>query len=130
MLTVFFFAPLWRRAQVLTDMEFAELRYEGGPATFLRGCRAVYLALPVNTIIMGWVNLAMAKVLALTLGLTTTRQQLTAVFCCLALTLAYDTIFGLWAVLWTDMVQFIFEVQHGNSAGLLSLCTLWAGCMH
>src|ERR1700689_1250280 len=50
MLTVFFFAPLWRRARVLTDMEFAELRYSGGAATFLRGFRAVYLAIPVNTI--------------------------------------------------------------------------------
>src|ERR1700737_4325235 len=109
MLTVFFFAPLWRRAQVLTDMEFAELRYSGGAAKFLRGFRAVYLALPVNTIIMGWVNLAMAKVLALTLGLTTTRQQLTAVFCCLALTLAYNTISGMWAVLWTDLVQFVLK---------------------
>ena len=109
MLTVFFFAPLWRRAQVLTDMEFAELRYSGKPATFLRGFRALYLALPVNTIIMGWVNLAMAKVLALTLGLTTTRSQLTAVFVCLALTLAYNAISGLWAVLWTDMLQFILK---------------------
>jgi SSS family solute:Na+ symporter len=69
----------------------------------------VYLALPVNTIIMGWVNLTMTRVLALTLGLTTTRQQLTAVFCCLALTLAYNTISCLWAVLWTDMVQFILK---------------------
>ena len=109
MLTVFFFAPLWRRAQVLTDMEFAELRYSGRPAKFLRGFRAVYLALPVNTIIMGWVNLAMCKVLALTLGLTTNRQQLTAVFCCLALTLAYNTISGMWAVLWTDLVQFVLK---------------------
>src|ERR1700684_1524976 len=50
MLTVFFFAPLWRRAQVLTDMEFAELRYSGPAATFLRGFRAVYLAIPVDTI--------------------------------------------------------------------------------
>ena len=109
MLTVFFFAPLWRRAQVLTDMEFAELRYSGGAAKFLRGFRAVYLALPVNTIIMGWVNLAMCKVLALTLGLTTNKQQLTAVFCCLALTLAYNTISGMWAVLWTDLVQFVLK---------------------
>ena len=109
MLTVFFFAPLWRRAEVLTDMEFAELRYAGPPATFLRGFRAVYLAIPVNTIIMGWVNLAMAKILALTLGLTTTRSQLTAVFICLALTLAYNAISGLWAVLWTDMVQFVLK---------------------
>jgi Na+/proline symporter len=111
MLTVFFFAPLWRRAKVLTDMEFAELRYSGRPATFLRGFRAVYLAFPVNTIIMGWVNLAMAKILALTLGLTTTRQQLTGVFCCLALTLAYNAVSGLWAVLWTDFLQFILKMS-------------------
>ena len=109
-MTVFFFAPLWRRAQVLTDMELAEFRYSGQAATFLRAFRAVYLALPVNTIIMGWVNLAMAKVLALTLGLTTTRQQLTAVFICLALTLAYNAVSGLWAVLWTDLVQFILKM--------------------
>ena len=111
MLTVFFFAPLWRRAKVLTDMEFAELRYSGPPATFLRGFRAVYLAFPVNTIIMGWVNLAMAKILALTLGLTSTRQQLTAVFWCLALTLAYNAISGLWAVLWTDLLQFVLKMS-------------------
>src|ERR1700722_16719184 len=111
MLTVFFFAPLWRRARVLTDMEFAELRYAGPPATFLRGFRAVYLAFPVNTIIMGWVNLAMCKILALTLGLTTTRSQLTGVFCCLALTLAYNAISGLWAVLWTDLLQFILKMS-------------------
>jgi SSS family solute:Na+ symporter len=104
MLTVFFFAPLWRRARVLTDIEFAELRHSGRPATFLRAFRAVYLAIPVNTIIMGWVNLVMAKVLAPTLDLTTTRQQLTVVFICLALTLAYNAVSGLWAVLWTDLL--------------------------
>jgi Na+/proline symporter len=111
MLTVFFFAPLWRRARVLTDMEFAELRYSGGAATFLRGFRAVYLAIPVNTIIMGWVNLAMAKVLALTLGITSTRGQLLAVFACLALTLAYNAVSGMWAVLWTDLVQFVLKMS-------------------
>jgi SSS family solute:Na+ symporter len=111
MLTVFFFAPLWRRAKVLTDMEFAELRYAGPAATFLRAFRAVYLAIPVNTIIMGWVNLAMAKVLALTLGLTTTRSQLEAVGVCLLLTLAYNAVSGLWAVLWTDLIQFILKMS-------------------
>lgn len=111
MLTVFFFAPLWRRARVLTDMEFAELRYSGPAATFLRGFRAVYLAIPVNTIIMGWVNLAMAKVLALTLGLTSTRAQLEAVGVCLLLTLAYNAVSGLWAVLWTDLVQFVLKMS-------------------
>ncbi|HEY4359029.1 MAG TPA: sodium:solute symporter family protein [Acidobacteriaceae bacterium] len=110
MLTVFFFAPLWRRSEVLTDIEFAELRYAGKPSAFLRGFRALYLALPVNTIIMGWVNLAMVKVLTLTLGLHTTRSQLTAVFICLALTLAYNAVSGLWAVLWTDLVQFVLKM--------------------
>src|SRR3954471_14282263 len=111
MLTVFFFARLWRRAGVLTDMEFAEIRYAGQPSAFLRGFRALYLALPVNTIIMGWVNLAMVKILTLTLGLHTTKQQLTGVFICLALTLAYNTVSGLWAVLWTDLVQFVLKMS-------------------
>ena len=103
MLTVFFFARLWRRAGVLTDTEFAELRYAGKPAAFLRGFRALYLALPVNTIIMGWVNLAMAKVLEVTLGI----GKLDAVMFCLAVTLVYAAISGLWAVLWTDLLQFV-----------------------
>src|SRR6478736_521603 len=56
-LTVFFYARLWRRAGVMTDIEFAELRYSGKPAAFLRGFRALYLGLPINCIILGWVNL-------------------------------------------------------------------------
>ncbi len=60
---------------------------------------------------MGWVNLAMAKILALTLGLTTTKQQLTRVFCYLALTLAYNAVSGMWAVLWTDLLQFILNMS-------------------
>ncbi len=106
MLTVFFFAPLWRRAHVLTDMEFAEIRYAGKRSAFLRGFRALYLALPVNTIIMGWVNLAMAKILHLTLGFS----KMEAVFLCLGITLVYSSISGLWAVLWTDVVQFVLKL--------------------
>ncbi|HQN10109.1 MAG TPA: sodium:proline symporter, partial [Thermoanaerobaculia bacterium] len=68
-LTVFLYARLWRRANVLTDVEFAEVRYSGRPATFLRGFRAVYLALPINLIIMGWVTLAMVKILGIALGI-------------------------------------------------------------
>src|SRR5512144_440420 len=70
MLTVFFYARLWRRAGVLTDVEFAELRYAGKPAAFLRGFRALYLGLPINCIIMGWVNLAMVKILETIFGVT------------------------------------------------------------
>ena len=69
MLTVFFYARLWRRAGVMTDVEFAELRYAGKPAAFLRGFRALYLGMPINCIIIGWVNLAMVKILQVTLGL-------------------------------------------------------------
>src|ERR671931_793967 len=64
MLTVFFFARLWRRAGIMTDVEFAELRYAGRPAAILRGFRALYLGLPINFAIIGWVNLALAKILA------------------------------------------------------------------
>src|SRR5687767_15731369 len=70
MLTVFFFARLWHRAKVLTDVELAEVRYSGRPAAILRGFRAVYLALPINLIILGWVNAAMIKILSISLGVS------------------------------------------------------------
>src|SRR5688572_33066618 len=79
MLTVFFFAKLWRRAEVVTDIELTELRYSGKPAAFLRGFRAAYLGLLVNIIIMGWVNLGMAKVLSGMLGV----ERWTALVICL-----------------------------------------------
>jgi len=63
LLTVFFFAKLWRRAGIMTEVEFAEIRYSGKPAKFLRGFRALYLGLFMNLIIMGWVNKAMATIL-------------------------------------------------------------------
>jgi len=68
MLTVFFYARLWRRAGVMTDVEFAEIRYAGKPAAFLRGFRALYLGILINCIILGWVNLAMVKILQLIFG--------------------------------------------------------------
>src|SRR6195256_4864301 len=70
MLTVFFYARLWRRSGVMTDVEFAEIRYSGKPAAFLRGFRALYLGIPINCIILGWVNKAMVKILQLVLGVT------------------------------------------------------------
>src|SRR5216117_2217507 len=69
MLTVFFYARLWRRAGVMTDIEFSEIRYAGPPAAFLRGFRALYLAIPINLIILGWVTKAMIKILTIALGL-------------------------------------------------------------
>ncbi|HEV3470213.1 MAG TPA: sodium:solute symporter family protein [Pyrinomonadaceae bacterium] len=106
MLTVFFFARLWRRSRVMTDVEFVELRYAGRPAAFLRGFRALYLALPINLIIMGWVNLGMAKVLSGTLGLA--KWQALAL--CLGITFLYSLLSGFWGVVVTDAVQFVIAM--------------------
>jgi solute:Na+ symporter, SSS family len=106
MLTVFFFARLWRRAEVMTDVEFVELRYAGRPAAFLRGFRALYLGLPINLIIMGWVNLGMAKVLSGTLGLA--KWQALAL--CLGITFLYSILSGFWGVVVTDAVQFVIAM--------------------
>jgi len=106
LLTVFFFARLWRRAEVLTDVEFTELRYSGKPAAILRGFRALYLALPINLIIMGWVTLAMVKIIELTVGV----DKWTAVGITMAVTLAYSTLSGLWGVVMTDLLQFVIAM--------------------
>src|SRR5689334_13769769 len=109
MLTVFLYARLWRRAGVMTDIEFAELRYSGKPAAFLRGFRALYLGLPFNCIIMGWVNLAMVKILETTLGLDK-RGAVTVVIGMLLFTAFYTAISGLWGVLVTDLFQFVLKM--------------------
>ncbi|HEU5188314.1 MAG TPA: sodium:solute symporter family protein [Methylomirabilota bacterium] len=118
MLTVFFFARLWRRARVMTDVELAELRYHGRPAAFLRGFRALYLALPINLIILGWVTRAMIKILTIALGLRdvsiagmTVSGEILAVGICFGITLLYSVAAGMWAVLWTDLVQFIIKMS-------------------
>jgi SSS family solute:Na+ symporter len=108
-LTVFLYARLWRRSGVMTDIEFAELRYSGKPAAFLRGFRALYLGLPINCIIMGWVNLAMIKILETTLGLTK-KEAIIVVIGILLFTAFYTTISGLWGVLVTDLFQFVLKM--------------------
>jgi Na+/proline symporter len=107
MLTVFLFARLWRRANVMTDVEFAEIRYGGKPAAFLRGFRALYLAIPINLIILGWVTRAMIKILSISLGIS----PILAVGVCFAITFAYAVAAGMWAVLWTDLVQFVIKMS-------------------
>src|SRR5690348_2441831 len=109
MLTVFLFARLWRRSGVLTDIEFSEIRYSGNAAAFLRGFRALYLSIPINCIILGWVNLAMVKILQLILGV----DKLTAlmvVMGLIALTSFISTLSGLWGVLVTDVFQFVVKM--------------------
>ena len=109
MLTVFFYARLWRRAGVLTDAEFAEIRYSGRPARFLRGFRAFYLGLPINLIIMGWVNLAIVKILMLVLGVSKIEALAIAIGI-MAVTASISTLSGLWGVLVTDLFQFILKM--------------------
>lgn len=106
MLTVFFYARLWRRAGVLTDVEFTELRYGGRPAAILRGFRAAYMAVPINLIIMGWVNLAMMKIVGTALGI----PEVTALMVCFVLAAAYSTLAGIWGVVVTDLFQFVLAV--------------------
>ena len=110
MMTVFFYARLWRRAGVLTDVEFAEIRYSGAPARFLRGFRALYLGLPINLIIMGWVNLAIVKILMLILGLTKVQALVVAVGI-MFITASISTLSGLWGVLVTDLFQFVLKMS-------------------
>jgi Na+/proline symporter len=102
LLTAVLYARLWRRAGIMTDAEFAELRYSGRPAAFLRGFRACYLALAINSIIIGWVTAAMAKILGLTLGV----GKWEATVGLFVLTALYSTLSGLWGVIVTDFFQF------------------------
>src|SRR5947209_4208176 len=106
MLIVFFYAKLWRRSVVMTDVEFAEIRYSGRPAAFLRGFLAVYLGIPINCIILGWVNLAMVKILMLILGVNK-LEALGVVLGMIVITSFISTLAGLWGVLVTDLFQFV-----------------------
>ncbi|NOX37770.1 MAG: Na+:solute symporter [Calditrichaeota bacterium] len=106
LLTVFLFARLWRRAEILTDVEFTELRYSGKPAAILRAFRALYLAIPINLIILGWVTLAMVKIIELSVGV----DKWVAVGICVLVTLLYSGLSGLWGVVVTDFLQFIIAM--------------------
>ena len=110
MMTVFFYARLWRRSGVMTDIEFSEIRYSGRPAAFLRGFRALYLGIPINCIILGWVNKAMVDILMLILGVTK-LEALAIVIGMIALTAGISTLSGLWGVLVTDMFQFVIKMS-------------------
>ena len=102
MATVFFYARLWRRSGVLTDLEFYEIRYSGRPATFVRGFRALYLGLFFNCVIMATVNLAAAKIANVLLGWPMAKTLLI----CAGLNVAFAATSGLWGVLVTDFIQF------------------------
>jgi len=106
MLTVFFFARLWRRANVMTDVEFTTIRYSGKAADFLRIFRAVYLSVPINAIVTGSVTLGMVKILKATIGI----DEWVAVLVCFGITSLYSTLGGFMGVLWTDFFQFFLAM--------------------
>jgi SSS family solute:Na+ symporter len=134
LMTVFFFARYWRRAEVLTDVELTEIRYGGRPAAFLRGFKAVYLGLIMNCVILGWVTNAMVSIIAVllgpimpegkvleltvgsatlvhyTLGPPTHTALLICIFILVPFTGIYTSIGGLWGVLVTDLFQFILKM--------------------
>jgi len=125
MLTVFVFAKLWRRAEVLTDVELIEVRYGGRPAAFLRGFRAVFVAVVMNSIVIGWVTQAMATVLRQTVLVDLPRDATTdfwLVAAMLGVTGLYSILAGMWGVAVTDVVQFVLAM-----AGCIVLAVVAVG---
>ena len=129
MLTVFFFARYWRRAEILTDVQLVEIRYGGKPAAFLRGFKAIYLGLFMNCFILGWVTQAMVNIITVLLGPAIAEGKvlqfaglhytmgdprstalLICVFVLIPFTGLYTFIGGLWGVLVTDLFQFVLKM--------------------
>ena len=110
MMTVFLFARLWRRSGLITDVQFAEMRYTGKPAAFLRGFRAVYLGLLMNCLILGWVTKAMVYIISTSMGISDLNALLICVFFLMPFTGIYVSLGGLWGVLWTDVFQFVLKM--------------------
>ena len=117
MLTVFFYARLWRRSGVLTDLEFYELRYSGRAAAWVRGFRAVYLGLFFNLVIMATVNLAAVKIANVLLGWPMTQTLVV----CAVINVSFAAIAGLWGVLVTDMIQFGIAMTGSVAAAYYAL---------
>jgi solute:Na+ symporter, SSS family len=124
--TVFFYARLWRRSAVMTDLEFYEIRYSGKAASVVRGFRSAYLGLFFNCVIMASVNLAACKIANVLFGLP--RWQ--TLLLCGLLNVAFAAHSGLWGVLVIDMIQFFikmtaviaaayFAVQHVGGLGVM-----------
>ncbi|MBI5021565.1 MAG: Na+:solute symporter [Ignavibacteriales bacterium] len=115
--TVFFYARLWRRSGVMTDLEFYELRYSGKAASFVRGFRSIYLGLFFNAMIMATVNLAACKIAGILFGLD--RWQTLMIVGVLNVAFAAQS--GLWGVLVIDMIQFFIKMTAVIAAAYFAL---------
>jgi Na+/proline symporter len=126
MATVFFYARLWRRSGVMTDLEFYELRYSGKPATAVRGFRAVYLGLFFNCAIMATVNLAAVKIANIMLGWPMGKTLII----CVIISIAFAATSGLWGVLVTDFIQFGIAMTGSFAAAYFALKQPQVGGLH
>ena len=117
MATVFFYARLWRRSGMLTDLEFYEIRYAGKAATFVRGFRSVYLGLFFNCVIIASVNLAAAKIANVMLG----WPMIKTLSICAVINVAFAATSGLWGVLVTDFIQFGIAMTGAVAAAVYAL---------
>ncbi|HYN08864.1 MAG TPA: sodium:solute symporter family protein [Vicinamibacterales bacterium] len=115
--TVFFYARMWRRSGVLTDLEFYEIRYSGTAASVVRGFRALYLGLLFNCIIMATVNLAACKIAAILFGLERWQTLLLVG----GLNVVFATYSGLWGVLVIDMIQFFIKMSAVTAAAYFAV---------
>lgn len=115
--TVFFYARLWRRSGVMTDLEFYEIRYSGKAASFVRGFRSVYLGFFFNVMIMATVNLAACKIAAILFGLDRWQTLLFVGF----LNVIFAAHSGLWGVLVIDMIQFFIKMTAVIAAAYFAL---------
>lgn len=106
LITVFLYAKLWKRADVITDVEFISIRYTGKPARILRGFRSLYLAFPINCIILGWVTVGMAKILTVLTG-AGQWEVIVIMYVMIGIYIAFS---GLWGVIITDFIQFIIAM--------------------
>ena len=117
MLTVFVYAKLWRRSQVVTDLEFYELRYSGKAAAFLRGFRALYLGVFFNVLIMATVSLAIIKIGGVMFKFTPLQTLLIASI----VTTFYSALGGLRGVVITDFFQFGIAMVGSVGAAIVAL---------
>ncbi len=109
MLTTFFFARLWRRAEILTELEFIEIRYSGKAAAFLRAFKSVYMGIFLNAIIIGWVNTALGSILEVFFDIPE-NQTIYFLAAAMGVVVLYSSLSGLLGVAITDFVQFFIAM--------------------
>jgi Na+/proline symporter len=121
MLSACLFSRFWHRGRFLTDAQIYELRYEGRSATVLRAFNAVYRSVFMNCIIMGWVILAMTKIIGVLLPLQSESGKVIAVAICIAIALVYATVAGMWGVVVTDLVQLAMALTGSIGLAVISV---------